>query len=69
MVKWNAFVEWAFLALISYFAWNINSSISEMQKSISDLNKQVVVLIQANSDSKEAIKDHESRLRLLEFKK
>ena len=68
MVKWNRFVEWAFLGLISYFAWSINSSISDLQKGISELNKQVVVLIQANSDSKHSIRDHEIRIRLLEKK-
>lgn len=69
MIKWNRFVEWAFLALISYLAWSINTSISELQRGVADLNKQVVVLIQANSDSKESIRDHEYRIRNLENKK
>lgn len=69
MVRWNAFVEWAFLGLITFFAFQLNSNISELQKAISQLNTQVSLVISENSVSKETIRDHEYRIRSLEDKK
>ena len=67
--KWNNFVEWAFLGLLSWFAYSINMNISDMQKTISELNKQVAIVISDNAGSKELLKDHEFRLRDLERKR
>lgn len=66
MVKWNNFVEWAFLALITYFAYSLNNNISELQKGMIELNSQVKIILTESSNSKELIKDHENRLRFLE---
>lgn len=68
MVKWNNFVEWAFLGLISFFAYQLNANVTELQKAINQLNAQVASVITDNSLSKELIKDHELRIRSLEFK-
>ncbi len=66
MVKWNNFVEWAFLGLITYFAYSLNNNISELQKGMIELNSQVKIILTESSNSKELIKDHENRLRFLE---
>ena len=66
MVKWNNFVEWAFLGLISFFAYQLNNNVNELQKAINQLNSQVASVITDNSLSKEMIKDHEFRIRELE---
>lgn len=68
MVKWNSFVEWLFLGLLTYFAWQINSNMSDLQKAVTQLNSQVVVMISDNSVAKETIKDHEVRIREIEHK-
>ena len=68
MVKWNNFVEWAFLGLISFFAYQLNNNVNELQKAINQLNSQVASVIADNSLSKEMIKDHELRIRDLEKK-
>lgn len=68
MVKWNNFVEWAFLGLISFFAYQLNNNVNELQKAINQLNSQVASVITDNSLSKEMIKDHELRIRDLEKK-
>lgn len=68
MIKWNNFVEWAFLGLISFFAYQLNNNVNELQKAISQLNSQVASVITDNSLSKEMIKDHEFRIRELEKK-
>ena len=68
MVKWNNFVEWAFLGLISFFAYQLNNNVNELQKAINQLNSQVASVIADNSLSKEMIKDHEFRIRDLEKK-
>lgn len=67
MIKWNSFVEWAFLGLISFFAYQLNSNIAELQKAINQLNTQVSLVISDNSVSRETIKDHEFRIRSLEL--
>jgi len=66
MVKWNNFVEWAFLGLISFFAYQLNNNVNELQKAINQLNSQVASVITDNSLSREMIKDHELRIRELE---
>jgi len=66
MVKWNNFVEWAFLGLISFFAYQLNNNVNELQKAINQLNSQVASVIADNSLSREMIKDHEHRIRYLE---
>jgi hypothetical protein len=68
MIKWNNFVEWAFLGLISFFAYQLNSNVTELQKAINQLNTQVASVITDNSLSKELMRDHEQRIRNLEFK-
>ena len=68
MVKWNNFVEWAFLGLISFFAYQLNNNVNELQKAINQLNSQVASVITDNSLSREMIKDHELRIRELEKK-
>lgn len=68
MVKWNNFVEWAFLGLISFFAYQLNNNVNELQKAINQLNTQVASVITDNSLSKEMVKDHELRIRILEHK-
>lgn len=68
MIKWNNFVEWAFLGLISFFAYQLNNNVNELQKAINQLNSQVASVITDNSLSKEMIKDHEFRIRDLEKK-
>lgn len=67
MIKWDSFVEWAFLGLISFFAYQLNSNIAELQKAINQLNTQVSLVISDNSVSRETIKDHEFRIRSLEL--
>lgn len=66
MVKWDNFVEWAFLGLISFFAYQLNANVNELQKAINQLNSQVASVIADNSLSREMIKDHELRIRDLE---
>ena len=66
MIKWNRFVEWLFLGLISFFAWQLNANITKLQDAISLLNTQVTKIITENSVSKDMILDHEARIRDLE---
>lgn len=68
-MKFASFIEWVFLGLVSFFAWQLNSNISELQKAISQLNTQVSIVITENSTSKEMTRDHELRIRALENRK
>ena len=68
-MKFASFVEWAYLGLISFIAWQLNSNIFELQKAISQLNTQVSIVISENSIAKETAHDHEFRIRALEGKR
>ena len=57
-----------FLGLISFFAYQLNNNVNELQKAINQLNSQVASVITDNSLSREMIKDHEFRIRDLEKK-
>lgn len=61
-MNFSSFIEWAFLAVVSggvIVLW-------QMKESVSDLNAKISVLIAEHQQSKETIKDHESRIRSLE---
>ena len=56
MVKWNEFVAWLFFALLSYFAYDMNSTMKEVSHSVNDLNKNVAVMIFQGENHEERIK-------------
>lgn len=61
MVKWNDFVGWLFFALLSYFAYDMNTTMKDMSHSVNDLNKNVAVVIFQSAN-------HEQRIQTLEHK-
>lgn len=62
MVKWNEFVAWVFFALLSYFAYDMNSTMKDMNHSVVDLNKNVAVILYQGANHEERIKDLELRV-------
>lgn len=61
MVKWSDFVAWLFFGLLSYFAYDMNSTMKEMKVSVIDLNKNVAVMLYQSTN-------HEERIKYLEDK-
>jgi len=61
MIKWSDFVAWLFFGLLSYFAYDMNSTMKEMKVSVIDLNKNVAVMLYQSTN-------HEERIKYLEDK-
>ena len=61
MIKWSDFVAWLFFGLLSYFAYDMNSTMKEMNHSVVDLNKNVAVMVYQGTN-------HEERIKYLEDK-
>ena len=62
MIKWNDFIAWVFFGLLSYFAYDMNQTMKEMNHSVVDLNKNVAVMVYQGTNHEERIKDLENRV-------
>ena len=68
MVKWSDFVAWLFFALLSYFAWDMNSTMKDMSVSVNTLNTAVAVMLVRQDTTAKDIEKMDVRLQKLEGK-
>lgn len=68
MPQWKDFASWVFYGLIGYVALNMSSNMEKIQTGVTELNKQVAVIITESNSAKKSIDDHEVRIRILETK-
>lgn len=68
MVKWSDFVAWLFFALLSYFAWDMNSTMKDMSVSVNTLNTSVAVMLVRQDTTAKDIEKMDVRLQKLEGK-
>ena len=58
-IQWHDFVAWLFFAMLSYFAYDMNSTMKEMNHSVVDLNKNVAVMLYQGTNHEERLKEIE----------
>lgn len=61
-IAWHDFVAWIFFALLSYFAYDMNTTMKDMKKSVIELNKNVAVMVYQGSNHEDRLKKIESKL-------
>lgn len=55
MPKWGDFVTWVFFGLLAYFAYSITNNVDRMSDSVSELNKNVAVVVYQVTDLDERV--------------
>lgn len=66
MVKWGDFVGWIFFGLLSYFAYDMNSTMKDVSISVAELNQSVAVVLVQQATSKEALDEVKKRVEKIE---
>ena len=62
MVKWSDFVAWLFFGLLSYFAYDMNTTMKDMSVSVNELNQSVAVVLVQQDGNKLSIEKLERRI-------
>lgn len=66
MVKWSDFVAWLFFGLLSYFAYDMNTTMKDMSVSVNELNQSVAVVLVQQDGNKLSIEKLERRIEKIE---
>jgi hypothetical protein len=66
MIAWNKVVNWAFFAMLSYFAYDLSTTMKHMGVSINELNRNVAVLAYQSNAFKDEISEIKRRLNAID---
>lgn len=57
MPRWSDFVSWVFFGLLAFFAYSVTSSVKDLNESVTELNKNMAVVIYQISDLYAKVKE------------